>query len=172
VDFPMQSPNRSQDVTRILALEGACGSEAARAELRKWKARELFPEARSPEGAMAGLYVHFSCFGDAHGIARDLNTKEGSFWHGILHRQEPDAGNAAYWFRQVGKHPVFPALAREARLAGYKAGAEWDPFVYIDYCERARLRSGSEEERLANRVRQIEWQLLFGYCAGRRETVR
>jgi hypothetical protein len=168
----MQSPKLSQDVTRILAFGGACSSDAARTELCKWKARELFPEARFPDGAMAGLYVHFSCFDEAHRIAQDLKTKEGSFWHGILHRQEPDAANAAYWFRQVGKHPVFPALAREARLAGYDAGTEWDPFLYIDYCEGARLRSGSEEERLANRVRQIEWQLLFDYCAGRRETVR
>lgn len=153
----------------------ACSSDADVAEVKKRKARELFPQARSPEGAMAGLYLYFSSLDDAHSIAQDLNTPEGSFWHGIMHRQEPDPSNAAYWFRQVGRHPLFPVLREEARLLGFDAGSQWDPFEFIEFCESARVRPGSDEERLAMRVQLVEWQLLFDYCArgtGGREKTR
>ena len=157
------------EVDRILGLDGSglrpmplaplgCASEEARAELKRWKARELFPGAYSAEGALAGLYLYFSCLDEAHAIAQDLNTSEGSYWHGIMHRQEPDAANAGYWFRQVGRHPVFAEL----RLPGDR---EWDPFEFIELCETARVRPGSDEEALAMRLQSVEWQRLFDYCA-------
>ncbi len=142
------------------------GPEAARAELRRWKAGQLFPHGRCPEGAMSGLFLYFSCLDEAHTIAQEIHSAEGSFWHGIMHRQEPDAGNAAYWFRQVGKHPVFPELRVEAERNRFYTGPEWDPFAFIDFCESARHRPGSEEEMIAMRVQLKEWQLLFDYCAG------
>jgi hypothetical protein len=141
-----------------------CASEEARATLNRWKAPDLFPKARSPEGAMAGLYLYFSCQAEAHAIAQDLNTTEGTFWHGIVHRQEPDAFNSGYWFRRVGKHPVFSALRDEARGLGYDSGQQWDPLAFIEYCEAARVRPGSKEEGLAMQVQLVEWQLLFDYC--------
>lgn len=114
---------------------------------------------------MAGLYLYYTCMNDAHKLVQDLHTPEGSFWHGILHRQEPDAQNSGYWFRKVGKHPIFPALRDEAHRLRFDTGKEWDPFEFIEFCEAARLRPGSEEERIALRVQLIEWQLLFDYCA-------
>src|SRR5580698_1788635 len=109
---PFQSSTYGADVAAILALDGGgerllplemklCASEDARDRLRGVSASRLFPGARAPEAALAGLYVYFSCFDEAHGIAQDIDTAEGSYWHAIVHRQEPDAGNAAYWFRQV-----------------------------------------------------------------------
>ncbi len=71
---------------------------------------------------MAGLYLYFSCLDQAHSIAQNIATAEGSFWHGIMHRQEPDAGNASYWFSRVGRHPIFPALHREAAALGLTFG--------------------------------------------------
>ena len=125
-----------------------------------------FPHAYAPEGALCGLYLYFSCLDEAHRIAQDLPTAEGSFWHGIMHRQEPDPANAAYWFRQVGRHPIFPALHHESsRRQRFDTGKEWDPFQFIEFCDSARTRPGSDEEGLAMQVQLIEWQLLFDYCA-------
>lgn len=148
-----------------LAPSSATSAEAQK-HLKSLDPRTLFAAARSPYGAMSGLYLYFSCLDEAHKLAQDLETHEGKFWHGIMHRQEPDAENAAYWFRQVGHHPVFPALAEAAGKLGYPPGSVWDPFAFIDFCECARKHPGSAEENLAMSVQLAEWQLLFDYCAG------
>ncbi len=75
-------------------------------------------------------------------------------------------------FVRRGKHPVFPALRTAAIQLGYETGAEWDPFGFIDFCESPRVRPGSDEEGLAMQVQLVEWQILFDYCAGSRETIR
>jgi hypothetical protein len=159
------------EVAGILAIDGhgerlmpltmnMCASEAARHKLRVTPGRVLFPHSRAPEAALSGLYVYFSCFDEAHSLAQDIESAEGSYWHAIVHRQEPDAGNAAYWFRQVGAHPIFPALAEAAG-----SPPPWDPFAFIEMCEQARQQPGSEVEQRARTIQLIEWQLLFDYCA-------
>lgn len=140
-------------------------SNQARDRLRTVSAVHAFPEVHSPEAGLCGLYLYFSCLDEGHTLAQGLETPDGSFWHGIMHRQEPDPDNAAYWFRRVGKHPVFPDLAKAARQMGYPSGDRWDPLGFIDYCEAARRRPGSPEEKLAMQVQLAEWQLLFHYCA-------
>ena len=169
--FRFRALDYGPEVAAILALDGdgerlmplameRCSPEAAREGLRASSPLLLFAGARAPEAAMSGLYVYFSCFDEAHGIAQDIATQEGSYWHAIVHRQKPDAGNAAYWFRQVGTHPIFPAVARAA-------GEEvrWDPFAFIEMCEQARQQPGSEMEVRARAIQRAEWQLLFDYCA-------
>jgi hypothetical protein len=147
---------------RLMPLaHGTCSSPEAYKVLKALSPRELFPSARSPEAAMAGLWLYFSCLDEAHTLAQSVETPDGSFWHGIMHRQEPDAGNAAYWFRRVGKHAIFPALREAAADLGY----EWDPFVFIEDCEEARRQPGSERELLMRRVQLAEWKLLFGHTS-------
>ena len=41
----------------------------------------------------------------AHNVAQDIHTLEGSWIHAYLHRKEGDAGNAAYWYSRA-RQPV------------------------------------------------------------------
>jgi hypothetical protein len=151
---------------RLMPLaSGTCSSPAAYKLLQAASARDLFSSSRAPEAAMAGLYLYFSCLDESHTISQSIETPDGSFWHGIMHRQEPDAGNSGYWFRRVGKHAIFPALRDEAQTLGYASGSAWAPFGFIDACEEARRRPGSDRERLIQKVQLAEWQLLFHHCA-------
>lgn len=134
--------------------------------------RDLFPRSAAPSGALAGLWLYFSRFEQAHEIAQNDHSPEGSFWHAILHRQEPDSGNSAYWFRRVGTHPVFPALAAETAQiirrypeAEFRPTVKWDPYGFILFVERARQQPGSPSETAALEIQRAEWQLLFDYCA-------
>ena len=160
------------DVVALLALDGAgerlmplvCGgpsnAEAVR-RLNTARAREWFPAARSPEGAMAGLWLYFGCFAESHAVAQELHTPEGSYWHGILHRQEPDDWNSAYWMKRAGAH----AVHNEMRERAAKLGVAWTPLSFIEYCAKARSKPGSTTESLALELQQTEWQLLFAWCA-------
>ncbi|QEC54068.1 hypothetical protein EDD80_11437 [Anseongella ginsenosidimutans] len=56
---------------------------------------------------------------NAHDIAQDLESSEGSWIHAYLHRKEGDAGNAAYWYRRAGK--PFPS--------GLSLEQEWEGLV-------------------------------------------
>lgn len=151
---------------------GTCSSPQVRIELAALRAGDIFAGRHSPRGMLAGLYLYFSCMDEAHEVAQALNTPEGCFWHGVLHRQEPDPGNAAYWFRRAGAHPVYPKLRQAAvSLVGelWRVPPAWDPFQFIEVCEQARVQPGSDLEIAARAVQRAEWQLLFDYCA-RRET--
>jgi len=151
---------------RLMPLaEGRCSNQRALEMLRASSVAGLFPNSRSPQAALSGLYLYFSCWDEAHEIAQEISAAEGSYWHAIVHRQEPDAGNSGYWFRRVGRHAIFPELRREAAALGLDFGAEWDPLAFIEFCERARREPGSEQERHALEVQRVEWQLLFDYCA-------
>lgn len=170
------------DAAAILALDGngqrlmplahgTCSSREAARRLAGVPARELFPAAPHPEAALAGMWLYFSCLEESHRVSQNNHDVTGSFWHAIMHRQEPDAGNSAYWFRRVGRHPVFDALGEAAAAiaaghpeARFRLGQAWDPFAFLDFVEEARQRPGSPDERLALELQRAEWQLLFDYC--------
>ena len=166
------------EVAAILALDGngqrlmplasgRCSSARALEMLGSSSSSRLFAGARAPDAAFAGLYLYFSCLDEAHSIAQQIETPEGAFWHGVMHRQEPDAGNASYWFGRVGQHAVFPDLRLAAAALGLDFGPRWEPFRFIEYCEQARGNPGSQQESIALRVQRAEWHLLFDYCAVR-----
>lgn len=181
--MPFDPAAYGPEVKRLLELEGAghrlmplaqgtCCSMTGREALAQARAEALFGGARAPEAALSGLWLYFSCLEESHAVSQNIAGAEGSFWHGIMHRQEPDPGNSAYWFRRVGEHPVFPALNEAATAivtahpqCGFRTGARWDPFAFIDYVESARQRPGTEAERAALEIQRAEWQLLFHYCA-------
>jgi hypothetical protein len=173
-----------ETIEQILALDGGgsrplplvcagCSPAKAQAALSGKRPAELFPRAPSPEAAMSGLWLYFGCFDQCHQLCQDLASAEGSYWHAILHRQEPDAGNASYWFRRVGQHALYPALAELARAilacepdAGFTVAETWDPFAFVDFCESARhAAQDAPAHRAAREIQLAEWQLLFDRCA-------
>lgn len=160
---------------RLMPLAGGkCCSEEARQRIEDLKTEDLFANGRAPMAALSGLYLYFSCRDEAHEVAQSDGSMEGSYWHAIIHRQEPDPGNSRYWFHHVGAHPIFAELWERAGViaakypsASLKFSTTWDPLAFIDICEGARAHSGSDLERAALEIQRAEWQLLFDYCARR-----
>ena len=148
----------SAEVERLLALKRA-------PQAQELAASELFPEARDGEAALAGLWLRWGEWERAHELAQEIGSPEGSYWHAIVHRQEPDAGNSAYWFRRVGRHAIFPALQVRAVEIGWSGQGQWDPFAFIDFYERVRQRGEQREKELVAGIESAEWELLFAYCA-------
>jgi hypothetical protein len=115
----------------------------------------------------AGLWLHHDFLDEAHTISQDLHTVEGSYWHALMHRREPDPDNAAYWLKRVGTHAIHADLARAAAELGYVGkGPGWDAFAFNDACAAHRGKGDTTEE-LLRRVQRAEWELLFAYCFGR-----
>jgi hypothetical protein len=105
---------------------------------------------------ISGLWLLHDFLDESHTISQDLDTPTGSYWHGLMHRREPDAPNAKYWFRHLGSHPVFALLEKEF-------GKRWDPFEFIDRCEACRGQGG-DEETACRQIQLREWQILFEWC--------
>jgi hypothetical protein len=120
---------------------------------------------------LAGLWLYQDYLDESHTISQGIETPTGSYWHGFMHRRELDYGNAKYWFRRVGDHPVYANLAMGAKqLAANDSKAEkivlahqttWDPFAFIDLCEKS---VGGELEMLCRQIQQKEWEMLFDFC--------
>lgn len=123
--------------------------------------RAIFPRAARPEAAHAGLWLYFGFFEESHEIAQDLKTADGSYWHGILHRMEPDPWNAGYWFDRVGQHSVYPEVNAAAKELGYKTASRWDAKAFVAACDDVN----ASNQELLEQVQLAEWQILFHYCA-------
>lgn len=126
------------------------------------------------DACRAAVWLYHDYIDVSHTISQKIDTATGSYWHGIMHRREPDYSNSKYWFRRVGDHPVFPALCQTASELAANTGdlpegarllvtqSEWDPVAFIDLCDAAH--SGNPPAvNLCREIQQREWELLFDY---------
>ena len=117
-------------------------------------------DAAMARACLAGLWLYHDFLDESHAMSQELPSPEGSFWHAVMHRREPDPSNSKYWWRRVGPHPVLNQLVEQAPSLGYDYT---NPQDFVDFCERVRGTNTPDEE-LAKRVQLLEWQLLFDHC--------
>ena len=151
-------------------------------ELRRLSAADRFAgrevvDTPMATACLAGLWLYHDFLDESHRLSQDGDGSSFSFWHGIMHRREPDYGNAKYWFRRVGNHPIYGRLLDEAQSLGREdpaaesdasmrrllAEKTWDAFAFVDLCEAASAARPAIE-LLCRRIQCCEWRLLFDFC--------
>ncbi len=124
---------------------------------------------------LAGILLWQGELDQSHEISQALTDSDGAYWHGLMHRREPDHANAAYWFRRVGIHPIHAALGKILKAGNWQSpevqkrarqNPGWDMFWMNDLCRRA-LQSG--EPSLVKDLEGLQWaeyRLLLDDSAG------
>ena len=131
------------------------------------------------EAIKSGLLLWNDALDESHTISQGLPDPTGSYWHGLMHRREPDYSNSKYWFGRVGTHPIFVEL-RESAIQLFKevsspsetlaaigstleANPQWDAHQFIDWCEAAESDPDSDAMHFLRQVQAAEIKLLLAY---------
>jgi hypothetical protein len=78
------------------------------------------PAAGIPASLTALWYAGKGDWEQAHNIAQDIPTREGSWVHAYLHRVEGDDSNASYWYNRAGK-----------KMSALSLEAEWEEIAGV-----------------------------------------
>jgi hypothetical protein len=132
-------------------------------------------DSRRAEAARALILLWHDRHEPAHAIVQDMPTPEAGYVHAILHRREPDYGNAKYWFHRVGSHSSYLPLAAKSSVllssAAHSAlrakilpDGRWDAFAFVEACEAA-LQQGAEpdEEDPLRAIQAEEFRALLDF---------
>jgi hypothetical protein len=143
----------------------------------------LAAPARLPVAAhamLAGLWLWHDGLGECHEIVQQSSEDSPSaalfaFWHAIMHRREGDFSNSKYWYARVGDHPVLEALGHQAGTIVNSLPADnsvfrviangWKPAALVDLVQAVHESPNDQRHAVAVRLQQLEWKLLFDYCA-------
>jgi hypothetical protein len=135
----------------------------------------------SQSSVAAGLWLLAGQLDRSHEISQNILSKEGSFWHGIVHCRESDYWNAKYWFRKTTGHPVHQQLAEllapqvsalkpeysiQSRTLTDDRQLQASETVARRLVELVEIASTKQTD-LVLTVRQIcwwQWQLLMVHC--------
>jgi hypothetical protein len=180
VESPL--PNADVDLPELAPRHPGGNRQWLAGLLKQLKPQKYFDGAGDPceaEAVLAGLLQINDYLDESHNHSQSIQGEgqdaNGDYWHGIMHRREPDYGNGKYWFRRVGHHPCFdllPALAGQAfdeckssdaadwkhRVAGSNS---WDGAAFIDLCQAAERSSDPELTTAAKRIQWAEMLLLL-----------
>ena len=110
----------------------------------------------------------------SHSVSQTIDTPDGSFWHGIMHRREGDFWNAKYWFRRVGRHSVMERLVDHIASHQDMFSASQLPTqgllnassaaaTLVDLCEKA-VASQCHWQAHLQQICWWEWQLLLEHA--------
>ena len=145
--------------------------------------KQLVSHVGSPAEGLslkAGLYMIHDYLDAAHELAQQSDelghSATAPYWHGIMHRREPDYDNARYWFRRVGSHPIFPEIGSEVgemlsdksfaahlRFARVLDGrGHWDAMAFIDLCEWCGTAC-DDRAQAAARLQEVEMRRLLEF---------
>jgi len=151
----------------------------ARSALNKLTIHKAFApheviDTNMANACLAAVWLYQDFLQESHNISQTIHTQTGSYWHGIMHRREPDFYNSKYWFHNLGEHPIFEPLRIGAAQLASNSNAhkstefiskqsKWNPIAFIDLCE-ACIKGHLPCEMLCRQIQQFEWKLLFDYC--------
>jgi hypothetical protein len=184
----MSANSGSADFKNILEAGGLAGlgptprpgamPEAAVNEALEKMFQKTNPSAGGRELIRSLLLLWHDHLDASHHISQGIENADGSFVHGIMHRREPDYGNAAYWFRRVGRHGAFTELAaRVGKFLDAKHEAvlkkelmprgEWDAFAFIDACKSVAGKPATDARTQSLReIQRIETEVLLERFTG------
>jgi hypothetical protein len=104
-----------------------------------------------------GLLYASNLLAAAHSIFQEVDSQEGAYWHGMLHRREGDFDNARYWLRRAG------------RVEGISLMTGFSPVSFVSECEEAD-RKGLCPAHLLE-TQRMEWLSMLVWSVRRLKTV-
>lgn len=148
---------------------GTAGEADLNRQLDEFLAAQKISARAQPLLRSAALLWH-DHLDASHTISQNIETRDGAWLHGIMHRREPDYGNAKYWFRRVGQHEAFPKLAERVASLLQNGGGElaerliengvWMPFAFVAECERAEQGRDADLTSTLRQIQAAEFDVL------------